>query len=562
MTEQPVKNKMKTHPPEAGEGRQGRPRHYTRGLSPLMLRIMAVNAIALIILVGSVLYLNQFQENLINARVNALRLQAEIIAGALGESAAVGPEATQIDLAPARTIITRLVGPTDNRARIFSVEGTLIADSLFLAGDKRLVEEPLQRVDYIPGVYEQFVETLDRLLLLFAKQIEAPPTIDRPGMRASDFSEVMLAKEGNAVTQLRSRQDGKLIINIAVPVQRFRRVLGVMLLTAQTDDISQIVRAEQMLTVKVFLGAFLFTLLLSFFLGRTLVRPIRRLARAAERVRRGIGREKNIPEFAGRLDEIGDLSRSLSDMTRALYNQIDAVERFAADVAHEIKNPLSSMRSALETLQMNDTPDVRKKLFAILEDDVKRMDRLITDISDASRLDAELTRGRMEKIDLGLMLDTLADAYRTTQLPRGVTLTFSRQEAGVFVVQGIEARLSQVWRNLIDNALSFSPEGGTVWLGLSLKGRFLTLEIEDEGPGLPDGAEGKVFKRFYSERPDQEAFGNHSGLGLAICKQVVEAHGGRISVENRRGEVETEAGQEIRAGNISGARFSVKLPRF
>ncbi|MBL4836766.1 MAG: HAMP domain-containing histidine kinase, partial [Kordiimonadaceae bacterium] len=393
--------------------------------------------------------------------------------------------------------------------------------------------------------------------LLFAKQIEAPPAIDHPGMRGSDFTEVMLAKEGSAVSQLRSRRDGKLIINIAVPVQRFRRVLGVMLLTAQTDDISQIVRAEQMLTVKVFLGALLVTLLLSFFLGRTLVLPIRRLARAAERVRRGIGREKNIPEFAGRLDEIGDLSRSLSDMTRALYNQIDAVERFAADVAHEIKNPLSSMRSALETLQMNDKPDVRKKLFAILEDDVKRMDRLITDISDASRLDAELTRGRMEEIDLGLMLDTLSEAYRTTRLPSGVTLAFSRQEAGVFIVQGIEARLSQVWRNLIDNALSFSPEGGTVWLGLSLKGRFLTLQIEDEGPGLPEGAEDKVFKRFYSERPDKEVFGSHSGLGLAICKQVVEAHGGRISAENRRGDAEGG----IMAENILGARFSVKLPR-
>ena len=533
----------------ANEG-SGRPRHYTRGLSPLMLRIMAVNALALVILVGSVLYLNQFHQNLVSARVNALKLQAEIIAGALGESAAVGPEATQIDLAPARTIITRLVGPTDNRARVFSVEGTLIADSLFLAGDKKLVEELLRRVDYEPTLKEMLTETLDRLLLRFTRQIEAPSSVDHPGMRASDFTEVVLATEGHTATQLRIRNDGQLIINIAVPVQRFRRVLGVMLLTAQTDDISNIVRAEQILTVKVFIGALVFTLLLSFFLGRTLVRPIRRLARAAERVRRGIGREKNIPEFAGRLDEIGDLSRSLSDMTTALYNQIDAVERFAADVAHEIKNPLTSMRSALETLHNNKKPEVQEKLFAILEDDVKRMDRLITDISDASRLDAELTRGRMDEIDLGLIMHTLAEAYRTTRLPKGVLLEFSSQEMGVFIVRGIEPRLSQVWRNLIDNALSFSPEGGTVWIDLSLKERFLTLKIEDEGPGLPEGAEAKVFKRFYSERPDSEAFGGHSGLGLSICKQVIEAHGGRISAQNRKDDM----------GEILGAQFTVQLP--
>jgi len=526
------------------------PRHYTRGLSPLMVRIMVVNAIALFILVGSVLYLNQFHKNLISARMTSLRLQAEIIAGALGEAAAIGPEATQIDVAPARQIITRLIGPTNNRARVFSANGTLMADSLFLAGDKRLIEEQLPRLGYKPSFKEWFIESLHRFLDKFVQQIEAPPSVDRPGVRGEDFTEVMSALLGEPKTQVRMRGDGQLIINVAVPVQRFRRVLGVMLLTGQTDDIDKIVRAEQMLTVKVFVGALGATLLLSFFLGRTLVRPIRRLARAAERVRRGIGREKNIPEFAGRLDEIGDLSRSLSDMTRALYNQIDAVERFAADVAHEIKNPLSSMRSALETLKMNHEPEVEEKLFAILEEDVRRIDRLISDISDASRLDAELTRGTMDRIDLGTMIGALADIYRTTRLPDGVKLSLAAPEAGVYIVRGIEPRLGQVWRNLIDNALSFSPPSGTVWIDLSLQERLIIFKIEDEGPGLPEGAEGKVFKRFYSERPDAEAFGNHSGLGLAICKQVIEAHGGRIAVENRKDD----------NGKILGAIFTVHLP--
>lgn len=526
------------------------PRHYTRGVSPLMGRIMFVNAIALVILVGSVLYLNEFKQNLIEARTDALSVQASIIAGALGESAVAGPESTDIDLPQARQIIVRLVGPTDNRARLFSTNGGMIADSLFLAGEKELVEEPLRQLDYQPGVREQMVDWLHNILDTITKDISAPENIDRPTVRAEELEEVQSALAGALTTQLRQRDDGELIINVAVPVQRFRRVLGAMLLTAQTDDIDAIVRSEQMLTVKVFFGAFALTVLLSFFLGRTLVRPIRVLARAAERVRRGIGREESIPEFAHRRDEIGDLSRSLSDMTGALYNQIDAVEAFAADVAHEIKNPLSSMRSALETIQRTDKPDVREKLLDILEDDVKRIDRLITDISDASRLDAELTRGHARDIDLAVMLTTLVDAYKTTGKCETVSVQFKDDEAGVYLVKGIEARLSQVWQNLIDNAISFSPEGGTVFVSLAVKNRWVTLTVEDEGPGVPGGLEEKVFKRFYSERPSSEQFGSHSGLGLAISRQVIEAHEGTITVENILAD----------DGGTRGARFSVTLP--
>lgn len=516
-----------------------------------MVRIMVVNSIALIILVGGVLYLNQFRANLIEDRIQTLSVQAQIIAGALGESAATGPEAINIDLAPARQIITRLVGPTDNRARLFSTDGRMIADSRFLAGDKKLIEEELPALDAKPSFQDQAAAAIHRLLDSISPRIQAPAAIDRPGMRGTDFVEVMAALEGAQMTQLRLREDGRYVINIAVPVQRFRRILGVMLLTAQTEDIEAIVRAEQMLTVKVFGGALALTMLLSFFLGRTLVRPIRVLARAAERVRQTIGREENIPEFAERLDEIGDLSRSLSDMTQALYNQIDRVEQFAADVAHEIKNPLSSMRSALETLSMTDKPDVQAKLFDILRDDVKRIDRLITDISDASRLEAELTRAETLPVDLAVMMKTLVDAYETTHCPNGVEVALDDYEAGVFLVDGIEARLGQVWRNLIDNAISFSPEeGGTVRVTLERQDHWVRVQVEDEGPGLPEGAEEKIFSRFYSERPDNEAFGSHSGLGLAISRQVVEAHGGTIRAENRVGENAT----------VLGARFIVELP--
>jgi two-component system sensor histidine kinase ChvG len=527
------------------------PRHYTRGLSPLMIRIMAVNAIALIILVGGVLYLNEFRQNLLEARTEALMVQATIIAGALGESAVAGPEAVTIDLAPSRQIITRLVGPTENRARLFSTTGGMIADSLFLAGDKKLTQEPLRQLDYTPDLREQIVEKLHEFLDTFTKKDDVPVSVDGPTVRAEDIDEVASALDGLEASQARLAEDGQLIINVAVPVQRFRRVLGALLLTGQTSDIEAIVRAEQMLTVKVFIGALGVTVLLSFFLGRTLVRPIRVLARAAERVRGGIGREENIPEFANRRDEIGDLSRSLSDMTGALYRQIDAVEHFAADVAHEIKNPLSSMRSALETIRMTDKPDIQNKLLAILEDDVRRIDRLITDISDASRLDAELIRGKAELIDVGVMTATLVDAYKTTGKVDHVRIEFSGDEAGVYQAYGIEARLGQVWRNLLDNAISFSPENSVITVNLSRQGKKVFLSVQDQGPGLPQGAEEKIFSRFYSERPQSEAFGRHSGLGLAISKQVIEAHGGTIIADNILDD----------AGNVRGARFMVELPR-
>ncbi|GHF16632.1 histidine kinase [Kordiimonas sediminis] len=521
-----------------------------RLLSPLMFRILAVNAMALLILVGGVLYLGQFRDNLIAQRVESLQVQAEIIAGALGETTPEGPEATDIDIALARPIITRLVGPTENRARLFSVSGTMVADSRLLAGHKRVVAEPLQTPMSERPFGEQIQNYIYEFLDMFTRRPEMPPNVDKPGMRAVDFLEVATALEGEAMTQLRVRDDGRAVINVAVPIQRFRRVLGALLLTAQTEDIEAVVRAEQMSTVKIFAAAMAVTMLLSFFLGRTIVRPIGILARAAERVRRGIGREESLPEFSERNDEIGDLSRSLSEMTTALYNQIDAVERFAADVAHELKNPLSSMRSALETLQNSDRQDVRDKLMPILVEDVKRLDRLITDISDASRLDAELTRGQMDPIDLGIMIAMLVDGYKTIDLPEGRSVTCEDFEAGVYMVQGIDGRLGQVWRNLIDNALSFSPQNGTVTITLAKDGKYIVTEVTDQGIGIPEGAEEKIFRRFYSERPEQEAFGGHSGLGLAISKQVVEAHGGSVTASNVLND----------DGAVCGACFRVRLP--
>lgn len=522
-----------------------------RLVSPLMMRIMAVNMIALVILVVGILFLGDYRLKLLEARGQELSVQATIIAGALGEAAGGGPESTDIDLARARQIITRLVGPTEHRARLFVPDGRMLTDSRFLAGDKRVLEEALPMDSPGLEVMGDVRELLYQALDMFTQPLNVPDEVERLGLRATDLDEVESALLGEPRVQIRRRADGLYVVNVAVPVQRFRRVLGALLLTSQTEDIEEIVRAEQLLTIQVFVAALAVTLLLSFFLGQTLVRPIRVLARAAERVRRGMGREERLPELSHQRDEIGDLSRSLSEMTRALYNQIDAVERFAADVAHELKNPITSMHSALETLERTDKPEHRARLAEILREDVRRLERLVTDVSDASRLDAELTRAELEPLDLNALLETIIDGYRAVGLDRGLSISLSLGSHEGTAIEGIEGRLGQVWRNLIDNALSFSPDGAIVGLMLSGDRQTVRLIVQDSGPGLPKGAESKIFKRFYSERPDHEAFGRHSGLGLSISRQIIEAHGGRLVASNRQDQ----------SGKILGARFEVVLPR-
>ena len=518
-----------------------------RSFSPLMVRIMAVNVVALAILVTGLLYLNQFRDDLINSRVANMKKQAVIISGALGESAILGPEATTIEQDIAEQIIGRLVTPTNNRARLFTRSYDLLVDSRRLMQENTVYEQEIIDPDApVPLLVRMEGWIYDALALMMTRR-ELPIYRELSVDKADNYTEVLTALEGDSASAIRQLESGELVVTVAVPVMRFRRVLGALLITVDTSDIDEIVRAEQISTLQIFSGALAVTLLLSFFLGRTIAHPIRRLARAAERVRNAIGREENMPDFVSRRDEIGDLSRALSDMTSALYNQIDAIERFAADVAHELKNPLTSMRSALETMERTKKPEQQKQLLAILADDVKRLDRLITDISDASRLDAELARGDMGKVDLGVLLSTLTDAYRTTRSDSGVTLSFNQGEAGVYLVEGIESRLGQVWRNLIDNAYSFSEAGQTITVSLEIKDGDIISKVRDEGVGFPEGAKDKIFSRFYSERPQNEEFGTHSGLGLAISEQIIHAHYGSISADNHSG---------------GGACFTVMVPLY
>ena len=523
--------------------------------SPILWRIMAVNLLALGVFGGGILYLDQFRDNLMNQHIASLEAQAEIIAAALGESAAAGPESEDLVPLPARQMIQRLAPPTGTRARLFSVGGTLIADSRDMGPARSVYTVPLPPEGETLSLKDRFIAWINRSLDKLGSNENLPLYTERPDQQASDYAEVMAALAGESQTLVRRLEGGALLISVAEPVQRFRRVLGALMLSADSSDIQAIIEQERLTILRVISIAIAITLLLSVFLAGTIARPIRRLARAADRVKGGIGRSDVLHKFSARRDEIGSLSRSLASMTRRLYRQLDAMEQFAADVTHEIKNPLSSLRSAVETLQRSDDPKIQAKLLGIIQDDVRRLDRLISDIADASRLDAELSRSHMEPVDVGLLAITLIEAYRTTMGNRQTAIDFEPPEPGQFVVNGIEGRLGQVLRNLIDNALSFTPKGGDIGVRLAKEKGCLVILVEDEGPGLPAGAETRIFERFYTERPSRELFGRHSGLGLSISRQIVEAHGGRIEARNR-----SESGQDEAEKAQPGAQFRIELP--
>ena len=386
-----------------------------------------------------------------------------------------------------------------------------------------------------------------------------PEYKEAPGGDGSIYPEVMNALTGVRGAVVRVNEKGELIVSVAVPVQRFRAVLGVLLLSTQAGDIDKIVHAERLAIMRVFGVASLGTVVLSLLLSSTIANPLRRLSAAAIRVRRGGAKEREeIPDFSSRQDEIGNLSVALREMTTALYDRIDAIESFAADVSHELKNPLTSLRSAVETLPLARTDESKKRLMEIIQHDVRRLDRLISDISDASRLDAELARSDAKTIDLERLLGELVDIsrqIRSTKKPVILDFVVDRKDSpkARFDVSGYEIRIGQIVTNLIENARSFVPEkGGRIIVRLS-RGRNnrCLVQIEDNGPGIQAENIDRIFERFYTDRPDTESFGQNSGLGLSISRQIAEAHGGTLKAENIIDRA---------TGEIQGARFTLALP--
>lgn len=535
------------------------PVRHRRRLSPLTRRILAVNVLALGLLGLGLLYLGEYQQSLVAAELDALRTQGQIFAAALGEGAVIDSVGEGDTLIPelGRQMMRRLVEPTRTRARLFDVEGKLIGDSRVLRGPGGTVQIRELPPPGDNGLLERFATWLYDSVVNHLPWQEAYPHYQEPAVQsAADYAEVQKALHGDVAHAVRSERDASgLMLSVAVPVQHYKQVLGAVLLSSDSGEIDQAVRAVRFEILKVFIIALGITVLLSIYLAGTIARPVRRLAAAAERVRRGHGRQVLIPDFTHRGDEIGELSGALREMTSALWQRMDAIEHFAADVAHEIKNPLTSLRSAVETAARVDDPRMQRKLLNVVLEDVQRMDRLISDISDASRLDAELSRVELEPVMIGRMLETVVDVYQSTAgegAPRlAVALPAPVGTAsGDLAVPGIEGRLVQVFRNLIANAISFSPPGAVIQIAAKRQGEMVVITIDDEGPGIPEGKLEAIFERFYTERPAGEKFGTHSGLGLSISKQIVEAHRGTIRAENRR-DVD---------GSIIGTRFTVRLP--
>ena len=552
----------------------------SQSFSSLTRRIVFLNLAGLVALVFGVMYLSQFRAGLIDARVQSLLVQSEIIAGAIAASATVdntdsitidperllelqpgesyGPNedlsGIEFPINPERVapVLRRLISPTKTRARIYDRDGVLILDSrnLYGRGDVLRFDLPPPNAEK-PGIIERAFIALRR----WFGRGDLPLYKELGPENGRGYPEVGQALQGLHASMVRVNDRGEVIVSVAVPVQRFRAVRGVLLLSTQGADIDDMVEAERLAIFKVFLVAAGVMVVLSMLLAGTIAGPVRRLADAAERVRRRIRNRVEIPDFTRRRDEIGHLSGALRDMTSALYTRIEAIESFAADVSHELKNPLTSLRSAVETLPMAKTDANRKRLLEVIEHDVRRLDRLITDISDASRLDAELQRQEAAPVDFAKLLDALVKAANEVRSDVTVTLKFEGGAPSTFKVPGHDSRLGQVVSNLIDNARSFSPAGGSVRVtGRKLKNEVEVL-VDDDGPGVRPEALEKIFERFYTDRPEDQGFGQNSGLGLSISKQIVEAHGGRIWVENRLAPA--RSGEEPK---ILGARFHVRLP--
>ena len=542
---------------------------------------MSLNLAGLIALAASILYLSQFRAGLIDARAQSLLVQAEIIAGAIAASATVETNTITIDpdrlldlkpgesygapdefsgldfpINPERVapVLRRLISPTNTRARIYDRDGVLILDSrsLFRRGDVIRFELP-PPADVKPG----FVERTTIAIRTWLNRGDLPLYRELGPENGNGYQEVAQSLKGVKSSIVRINDRGEIIVSVAVPVERPRAtIFGALMLSTQGDDIDQMVMAERLAILKVFGVAVVVMIVLSLLLASTIAGPVRRLADSAERVRRRIRTRVEIPDFTRRRDEIGHLSGALRDMTDALYNRIEAIETFAADVSHELKNPLTSLRSAVETLPLAKTENSRRRLLDVIGHDVRRLDRLISDISDASRLDAELQRQDVAPVDIWRLLTTLTSVANETKLGHdvGVDVRFETSRPDNLSVPGHDSRLGQVISNLLTNAQSFSNSGGRVRILCRRLKSEIEIMVDDDGPGIRPDALERVFERFYTDRPHQ-GFGQNSGLGLSISKQIIEAHRGRIWAENRPGP--TDANGDTR---IAGARFVVRLP--
>lgn len=526
--------------------------------------MLPVNLIGPAVLVAGLLFLEGYENELIESELGVLTAQATLVAEALGESASRdrasdGDYGAALDPELSRRLVSRFASPDGARVRVFLPGGALLVDSRQVLGAGGLIQiENLPAVDQASGVERLFNTIYDAVAPIWERFVRRRPLYnERPDQAALDYPEAVNALAGERDGVVRRLTDGRLLLSASAPSRRYKQVIGAVVLSREGDRVAAAVRSVRFDILRLFAGAVVLTFMATLYLAGAISRPLRALAQAADRARGRSALDDVIPDFSGRRDEIGDLSAALRDMTAAIRTRMAATERFAADVAHEIKNPLTSLKSAVETVGIvsaqPDGGDRQARLLKIIQNDVERLDRLISDISDASRLDAELSREEAEAVDLAEMLRALAEIETASRQGPGspqLRLEIASTLSHGAVVRGVEVRLGQVFRNLIANARSFSPPGGRIELRAARSDDRIVLSVEDEGPGIPPGKEDAIFDRFYSERPKEEAFGEHSGLGLSISRQIITAHGGLLTAENRLGPDRT----------VLGARFVVVLP--
>ena len=560
----------------------------------LRRRIVFANSIGLAILLGGIFYLSQYHAWLIDAKRDSLRAQGEIVAAAIAANATVEtgrivldpdrlPElegsrspfrddafaALQLPIAPERVapILRRLVPPTDTRARVYAQDGTLIVDTaqLLTRGQVARPDTGQEERVKVKNAWTRFLSWLMRGDLPVYREIG--------GANGTAYPEVRMALSGSTTPMLLVNEKGEQIVSMAVPIQYRKAMLGVLLLSTRPGEIDEILAEERNIILALALIALAATLLASTLLARTIAGPMRRLSEAAENVSRNIRTRHDLPELAQRADEVGQLATAFRKMTASLYQRIEASERFAQDVAHELKNPLTAARSTAEALAYAKTPETQQALVREIQEELKRLNKLINDVSNAARMDAQLAIEEIEPVDMRLVLRGVVDVFSDilSHDTRRVVLDIAEvaNNPAAFVVQGHDARLGRVITNLLDNAVSFSPEHGVVTVSARRTGAEVEIVVDDDGPGIPADNLEVIFNRFYSDRPQTDrTVGKNSGLGLSLSREIVSTYGGRIWASNRKAEPGASAqAQEDQAGlndqrvdGVAGARFIVRLP--
>jgi two-component system sensor histidine kinase ChvG len=560
----------------------------------LQRRIIFANVIGLAILLGGIFYLSQSHVWLIEAKRESLQAQGEIISAAIAANASIetgrivldpdklpeiegarspfrddGFAALQLSLAPERVtpILRRLVPQADTRARVYTQDGTLITDTAQIRprGPSRSTGTDQEGRTKIKSPWTRFLSWLLRGELPVYREIGSA--------NGTAYPEVRMALSGSSTPMLLVNDKGEQIVSVAVPIQYRKAVQGVLLLSTRPGEIDEILSEERNGIIGLALVAFAATLLASFLLARTIAGPMRRLSEAAENVSFNINARRELPEFARRADEVGQMATAFHEMTESLYRRIEASERFAQDVAHELKNPLTAARSTAEALAYAKTPAAQQEAVRQIQEELKRLNKLITDVSNASRLDAELAFEETEPVDVRQVLDAVVHVFHDIlgDDTRRVELDMAEVpgNADAYVVRGHDARLGRVMTNLLDNALSFSPEGGTVKVAARRLGTDIEIVVDDEGPGIPPDKLEDIFKRFYSDRPQTDStVGKNSGLGLSISREIITAYGGRIWASNRAIQpgaepfaLEEQAElRDRRIPGVAGTRLTVRLP--